>query len=435
MLNFGTIKNKTEKICFNLPAPDVGNIDIPKITVPTLDGIKAPDLKSGALSFLKDVEEAVEEVVDNIKDAVKVPKIGQLQFGVPDLDGLNKALKNIKVPTTICINAGGNFDVNAIFSQLSDAVTELNKIPIPLPIPEISGLSPISDVLPSLRLDSIIGSSRSTQDILNELKDRCARFTLDALDALDPTLRLEELLQKFQELCGLFKFQQLQDVINKIQQAKYDLVVQSINTITDPVDKISKLLDLGVQAANAGANDILQIVSNLITTVQFDSLVNKILQMNPRAALAALNAEIRRQTQLQNFAGIRQLLNAIQIIKSQEQQVRNVVDAIFNSPEELQRLIDQAVNLENYDAVERLLQAYDRQQDLVIQTLRELDPVTLLNRGTALLNDAIQRLDLGLYNRILDEMASKICTDGSSLLPQVSNSSEINPGAIPTFLR
>lgn len=432
MLNFGKIKAKTERVCLNLPAPDV-DIKIPTVKIPTLNGIKVPDIKSGALDFIKGAQDAVEDLVDDLQDAIKIPKVGQLQFGAPDLSGLNKALSNIKIPTTICINAGGNFDVNAIFSQLSDAVNELNRVSIDLPLPGFIGL-PISDVVPSLRLDSIIGSSRSTQDILNELKDRCARFTLDALDALDPTLRLEELLRRFQELCGLFKFQQLQDVINKIQQAKYDLVTQTINAITDPVDKISKLLDLGVQAADAGANDILQMISNLITTIQFDSLISKILQMNPREALAMLNAEIRRQSQLRNFPAIQQLLNAIQILKSQDQQIRNVVDAIFNSPEELQRLIDQAVDLENYDSIQRLLQAYDIQQDRILQSLRGLDPVNLLNKGTVLLNDAIQRLDLGLYNRILDEMASKICTDGTSLLPFNTSSTESNPSAIPGFL-
>lgn len=434
MLNFGKIKAKTERVCLNLPAPDIGDIKIPKVKIPTLNGIKLPDIKSGALGFVKDIENAVEDLVGDIKDSIKVPKLGQLQFGAPDLSGLNKALSNIKFPTTICINAGGNFDVNSIFTQLSDAVNELNKISIPLPPFPGFPILPLSDVVPSLRLDSIIGASRSTQDILNELKDRCAKFALDALDALDPTLRLEELLRKFQELCGLFKFQQLQDVINKIQQAKYDLVTQTINAITDPVDKISKLLDLGVQAADAGANDILLMISNLITTIQFDSLVSKILQMNPREALALLNSEIRRQAQLQNFPGISQLLNAIQILKSQDQQIRNVVDAIFNSPEELQRLINQAVDLENYDAIQRLLQAHDIQQDKIIQALRNLDPVNLLNKGTTLLNDAIQRLDLGLYNRILDEMASKICTDGTSLLPFNTSSAVSNPSAIPSFL-
>lgn len=443
MLNFGKINN-TKKICFEAP-PSPPSINVPKVNIPKLNLPEPPDIADGVLDFGKKVKDAISDLNDEIKK-LKPPGIPVpgLNFGLPDLSSLDTQIKGLKIPKTICLTAGGEFGVDAVLQQLTDGIKNANLPRVPLlipPIPDLSGLPflPLSKLLPALQAGPIIQVDKSASQVISELQDRCARMLLDELDDLDPSLRLLELIRRLQELCGLMRFSQMQDIISKIQQAKADLVRQIIDRITDPAEKLAKLYDMAVDAVNTGAQDILNEIARLVDTISFDNLINQLLQMNPRDALAALNAEIKRQTQLRNFGVIRQLLNAVNIVKNQLAEVKNVADAILDAPENildaLQQKIDELVDLENYEEIEKFLALYDAAQDELIRRLREMDLADALRNGTALLNDALKKLDLGRYNRILDELASILCPQGLDILPNLPNVPEINPEAIPSFLR
>jgi len=445
MLNFGKISEKNKHICFEVPDSSPSSLKIPKLSLPKLTGPKLPNVSDGILDFGKKIKDAISDLTDDI-EKFKPPGLPfkQLGFGLPELGGLDTQIKGLKFPKTICLTAGGQFGVIAVLQQLTDGIKNSNgpKFPILLPpIPDLSGLPffPLSNIIPSLRVGPIIDVNKSMGQILAETKDRCARYLLDELDGLDPSLRLLELIKRLQELCGLLQFSQMQDIIGRIQQAKADLVRQALDGLTEPVDKLAKLFDMAVDAINTGAQDILAEIARLVDAISFEHLIEQIQKLNPRDALRMLNAEIKRQTQLRNFGAIRQLLQAINIVKSQLQEIKDIGDAILDTPENLldalQSKIDELVDLENYEEIEKFLSLYDAAQDEIIRRLREMDLADALRNGTDLLNDALKRLDLGRYNRIMEELAGILCPQGLDIFPNIPNVPQLNPEAIPSFLR
>ncbi len=440
MLNFGKIRQETKHICFDVPDTTVPDVTIPSVNIEKLKGPQLPDISSGILSFGKKVISEINNLESQLeKLRLGFPVKNKLSFGLPSLNDFTSKLQSLKVPTTICITVGGsNVGLDAVFDQVNTAIDSLTKPKITLPIPDFSNLPfiPISNIVPALNILPIVPIEKSADQILSEIKDRCAQLLLNELDNLDPLVRLEQLIQKFQELCGLLRFSQLQSVIEQIQRAKADLVRKVIDGITDPAAKIAKLYDMAVDAVNSGAQDIVNEISNLIDRIKFDSLIDQILQMNPRDAIASLSDEIKRQAQLKNFSAIRQLLTAINIVKNQLVDLTNTVfDVPVTAVDSIQDKINELVDLQNYEGIEKLLTAYDTVQDAVLRQLSELDPEHLLQEGRNLLNAALQKMDIGLYNRILSEMAAKICNSGADLLPNLPNVPEVNPDSVPNFLK
>lgn len=295
--------------------------------------------------------------------------------------------------------------------------------------------SPLSGLGTIYGLNPIIPGKPLT-DILNEVAERCARRILDELDGIDPSLRLEQLLNRASELCASGDFEQLRTVIDKIQQAKRDLVYDAISTITDPLERITKLHDMLVDAINTGAQDLVQEISGLISIEQFRSLLDGLDQLDPRKALDLINSEIRRLTDLGQFDKIQDLLNAVNIIQSQfaafEAVVDNVFDeigALLNEPERLiqdvQNRINEALDLGNYDEIQQIIAAYDAFRDRIEGILDELDPQAALQKLVGLANEALAKLDIGRYNRLLDQLADRICDQDFGILPELPSGDEI----------
>jgi hypothetical protein len=443
VLNFGKIRDTNKHVCFDVPDPDP-SINIPKITVPKISTPKLPDIPSGILDFGK-------KLSDNIKNAtselskLKPPAIPikKLNFGVPDLTSLDSLVKGIKVPKTICVSVGGDFGVRSMLDQLTEGIKNSTtpKIPIVLPpVPDLTGILPsLSSLIPSINAGQVINVDKSLTQILSETKNRCADFLLNELDNLDPALKLQELINRLKDLCGSLQFSKMQDLINRIQQAKADLVHSALDGITDPLAKLAKLHDMSIDAINTGAQDILEEIGRLADAITFDNMINTLQALDPADAFKMLNAEIKRQSQLKNFDGVKKLLAGVNYLKSVNQTIQDVSDAVLDIPENfidtLQFKIDELVDLENYDAISKFLALHDMFKDEAISALRNLSPSQILATGSNLLNDALRRLDLGQYNRILDQMASLLCPEGLNVLPNLPNIPGVSPDAIPSFLR
>jgi hypothetical protein len=160
---------------------------------------------------------------------------------------------------------------------------------------------------------------------------------------------------------------------------------------------------------------------------------------DPADALKMLNAEIKRQTQLKNFDSIKKLLAGVNYLKSVNQTINDVSNAALDLPENfidaLQFKIDELVDLEKYDEIQKWLALHDTFKDAAIDALRNLGPSEVLKSGALLLNDALRKLDIGQYNRILDQMASILCPEGLDILPNLPSVPGFDSSAIPSFLR
>ncbi len=441
-LDFGKITGGSTRVCFNQPAAE------PSITVPKFNGLlgsqNGPDfegIKQDLLNFGKNLESSIADFANQVnKFGIKFGG-GELNFGIADVSSLADKLKNIKFPQTICLNVGGENGITSIFDQLNSVLDSIQRPSIPIRIPGLDGIPffPLSDILPSLNINLPDICPKDLVDILNELRERCLDLALAELAKLDPLERIRQLIDRLQQLCGLLQFSQIKKIIDEIERAKRELIQNLINGITDPLEKLAKLHDIACDAIKTGAQDILQGVSDLIGAIKFDSIIDFIKDLNPRDAIRALSDEIRKQVQLKNFGAVRALLNAINFVKAQLEAANSVAQSILSVPENLldvlQDKINEFVDLENWGGISDLLNAYDSVQDAIIRQLESLNPAELLTKGTQLLNDALAKLDLGLYNRILDAMASKICAEGTNLLPSLPNVPELNPEIVPAILR
>lgn len=306
-------------------------------------------------------------------------------------------------------------------------------------------VSPLANVAPAFGLDPIINVKKSLQQILAEVKQRCSERILDELDGIDPSLRLEQLLDRAAQLCSQARFTELRDLIDRIQQTKKDIVDSVINKITDPVLKIAKLNDMLVDAINTGAQDLVQYLIEKVEIEQFNDLLNAINKLDPQKAIALLNSEVARLTDLGNFKKLQQLLTAINIVQSQFQEFESVVGGVFDDinalldePEnlitEIQRKIREALNLNNYRDIRDILNAYNSVQDNLSALISELDPQTILRKLTTLANEALAKLDLAQYNRIINQLADKLCNQDFGLLPELPNVPEVGPNTLPEIV-
>jgi len=293
----------------------------------------------------------------------------------------------------------------------------------------LSNVSPIYGLLPII-------PGKPLSDILEEVAERCARRALDELDGIDPTLRLEQLLNKANELCASGNFSQLRTIIDKIQQAKRDIVYDAISEITDPLQRIAKLHDMLVDSINTGAQDLVSEISALISVEKYRSLLDGLDQLDPRKAINLINEEIRRLTDLGQFEQIPQLINAINIIQSQFAEFESVVNNVFqeisvllDQPEkfieDIKNRIRQALDLGRYDEIQQIIAAYDSFRDQVEGILDELDPQVALQKIVGLANEALAKLDISRYNRLLENLANRVCDQDFGILPELPSGDEL----------
>lgn len=390
------------------------------------------------LSFGEQITNEIQSLQQTLSQvSLGLPQSSQLGFGLPTLTDFTSKLQSLKTPQTICITVGGNnSNLSSIFNQINNIIALVPKPSLPsLPtLPSLS-LPPISQFVPALNITPTLPINLNVNQVLSQIQLNCEQFALDALNALDPTQRLEQLLQQFTKLCGLLQFTQLQNVISQIEQAKADLVKEAISSITDVTSQIQKLYQIAADAVNMNAYDIVNQAANLINQIKFNSLINYITSINPETALNQLTAEIQQQLQLQNFSAIPQLLNAINIVQSSAQSTLN---SVFSAPQleanQLQNEINNLLNVKNYNQIGNLLTSFTAAQNAVINQLSQLGPAEALSQGTALLQKALQNLDLAQFNQIMNAMSQSICNSGKSLLPNTPSIPQINPSALPSFL-
>lgn len=404
-LNFGNMSAKN--ICFNVPD-----------TKPIFDALKLPDLniklpKLGMPSFGNlNFGAAIPTIEIPTVNIPKLPSFNNLNFG--GLENLKNKIANLKVPTTVCINVGGEYGFDSIFSQLGDILYALTpKIPSTTIPPLIQGgaISIIPKILinPSLPLDMNI------EQALALVKENCLASLLQTLRDLDPLERLKKLFEIAADLCSRMLFSQLRDVIEEIQKTQAEILANALSTITDPLEKMAKLVDMATDALNAGAYELLDEISKLLGGTQFQSLLEFLDKLDPTIAIAALTDEIRNLVQLKNFGPINQLLTILQALKMKVKGVSDLTIAGLSLPElavdELQNEINRLLDVDDILGIQRLLASFMQSKMNLIDDLRKLDPNQFLMQVLPLLNSALKNIELGLFNVIIKDLADKLCNN------------------------
>lgn len=441
-LDFGKYFKPSATICYDVPDQTVPT---EKIDVPINLDLNLPDgsgFKDGVLAFGKQVGVDITNFGQNVKNSLNSVGGGgnfKLNFGGGDFSNVSNALNNLSFPTTVCLNVGSGVTLRDVLDQLLNAIRNLNIPNINLDVPKLGDVAvgAISSLVPAIDFKELLPCSLPLSKILSDLAERCANMLINELHGLDPSELLRQIFDRLAELCGLLQFSKMRNLIDQFQALQADVIRSIIDKLVSPLDKLAKLYDMACDAIAAGATDILDSISNLGKAVSFEALMAQIQAMNPRDAIAALSAELRRMAQLKNFEGMRQILDAINIVKSQFAAITDAGNSLLELPENfldtLQDKINEALDLENYDAIANLLNSYDSLENATLNALQNLDPATLLAQGQNLLSDAISKLNMGKYNRILDIMAAKICAEGTDLLPNVSVP-HVNPSVLPSFL-
>lgn len=411
-LSFGDISSQSKNVCFQVP-----DLNIPKfkgIGGSNIEKLKLPDFLNSALAFGKKLE-------NNIK-SLNLPKISgrDLKFGLDfgGLPSIDDKIRNLKLPTTFCITLGGGFGFDSIFTQLTGMLDGLPKLEVSLPtLPDIG----LASLIPPIFVDIKLPINLNLTQALDAIKNNCINSIMNALRGLDPFERLRRLLEIAAELCAAMEFSKLKAVIDQIQQAQMELIQQALNAITDPIAKLAKLIDMAVDAFQSGAYDLLEEISKLINGVKFDALIKFLEDLDPTVALAALVANIRNLVQLKNFAPIQQLLTAIQIIKNKLQGALEIPAGLLSLPElgldAIQNEINRLLDIDDFLGIQQIMAQVQRLKDQLILNLRALSPAALLGQIPALLQDALQKLDMSQYSQILQEAGSKLCEDIASLVP------------------
>jgi hypothetical protein len=427
-LNFGNFQNKSKQVCFQSPSIDFGNPLDKLSSAPNFEDIKIPNFINGALDFGK-------KLSANLKN-FELPKIDGKQFkaGI-DFGGskdLGDKIKALKVPTTICITLGGGLGLDSMFSQVGGILDSL--VPkVQFQLPDIPPLD-LASIIPPLFVDIRLPINLNLTQALDAIKNNCINSIMNALKGLDPLERLKQLLSIASELCAAAQFTQLKAVIDQIQQAQAELIEQAISFITDPIAKLTKLIDMAVDAIQAGAYDIVEQIAAIINGVKFDALIQFLEKLDPTIAIGALIANIRQMAQLRNFGPINQMLSAIQVIKSKLAGALELPNALLSIPEmtldALQAEIDRLLNIEDFLGIQAVLAEVQRVKDQLINTIRSLSPAELLSSIPALLQEALQKLDMSQYSQLLQEAGSKLCEDIASLVPSLPDVPAVNPASV-----
>jgi hypothetical protein len=361
----------------------------------------------------------------SLRDCVK-----QIVTQAGSIDAATEFIKN----TIRDLQLSGDLGVGAAIDSIADVATGVTG-----QIEAIREGLPLSDVIPASRLLPPINITKTPLDTLNDLKDRCVDFFLNALDQIDPIARLEQLLNLAQQLCSQLNFTALRSVIDKIQQTRQDILQEAVDALATPVEKLAELNTQVINAINTGSQEALNVVQSALDTFKLDQLYGFLNDLDPQEAIGRLKAAINEYTQLGDIVAVRDALDALNsyqaILESELDDVLAPLDALqseleqFVTPSELlelpgeviaeaQKKINDALDLDNYEEIGNIVTALDNLQNESLAILQDLDPQTLLGKGVQLLNDALQKADLGRYNRILDEMAQQLCT--SQQLQQIT---------------
>lgn len=435
MMNFGNIGAAAKSVCFK--SPDL-NLDIKNklgnISAPKLKDLKLPNVINEALGFGKKLSQNLQNF--------KLPSINGKDFkaGI-DFGGwknLDDKIKGIQMPTTICITLGGSFGLDSMFSQVSGILDSL--VPkVQFQLPQVPNLD-LASIIPPLFVDVKLPLNLGLTEALDAIKNNCINSILNAMRGLDPLERLKQLLSIASELCAAAQFTKLKAVIDEIQQAQAELISQAISAITNPIEKITKLVDMAIDAFRSGAYDLLDQIARIINGVKFDALIQFIEQLDPSVALGALVANIHNLIQLKNFGPINQLLSAIQIIKNKIAGATDLINGALNLPEQtldfLQSELDRLLNIEDFLGIQQIIAEIQRVKDQIIKTIRDLSPAELLGRIPAMLQDALQKLDISQYSQLLQEAGSKLCQDMASLVPSLPDVPQVDAAAVvPSILQ
>lgn len=425
-LNFGDLNRKAKSVCTVVPDTDVNiGLKIPKLGDSDIFIPKLPNFLNKALDFGKKISEELK--------GFELPKIkGSKLFSGLDFGEFDNRLKEIQIPTTVCLNIGGGLGLNEIFSQLSNALDALRP-KVNLGAVEIPQLD-LASIIPPLYIDVKLPINLNLTQTLDMIKNSCVNSILNALKGLDPFERLKQLLEMATQLCAAMQFSKLRAVIDQIQQAQMELIQQALNFITDPLAKLAKLIDMAVDALNNGAYDILEQIAGIINGVKFDALIAFLEKLDPTIAIGALIANIRQMVQLRNFGPINQLITAIQVVKARLAAIAQVPQDLLNIPElsldALQDQINKLLDIEDFLGINALLNQVERLKNQIIDTIRALSPAALLGQLPALLQDALQKLDISQYSRLLQEAGSKLCEDIASLVPSLPDVPAVNPANV-----
>jgi hypothetical protein len=410
-LSFGNISAKN--VCFNVPD-----------TTPIFDALKLPDLnikppKLGLPDFGKlnfgGIETTIEIPTINIP---KLPSFNNLNFG--GIDNLKNKIANLKIPTTICINVGGEYGFDSIFTQIGDILYALTpKIPSTTIPPIIQGGN--ISIIPAMLISPSLPIDLTLEQALEIVKNNCLASLLDTLRNLDPLERLKKLFEIAADLCSKMLFSELRDVIEEIQRTQTEILANALSTITDPLQKMAKLIDMANDALNAGSYEMLQQISNLLGGTQYQSLMEFLDKLDPTIAISALTDEIKNLVQLKNFGAINQLLTILQSLKSK---VKGISDLSINGlslPElavdELQTEINKLLDSDDILGIQKLLADFMRTKYNLIDELKKLDPNVFLMQALPLLNSALKNLELGLFNVLIKDLADKLCLNNSQPTP------------------
>lgn len=402
-LSFGNISAKN--VCFNVPD-----------TQPLFDTLKLPDLnikmpKLGLPDFGKlnfgGINANIEIPTINIP---KLPDFGKLSFG--GLENLKNKISDLKIPTTICINVGGEFGFESIFSQVGDILNALTpKIPSTEIPPLIQGGK--FSIIPSLLINPSLPIDITIEQALEIVKSNCLASLLEALRNFDPLERLKKLFEMAADLCSKMLFNQLKDVIEEIQRTQAEILSNALSTITDPLLKMAKLIDMANDALNAGSYEILQQIADILGGTQYQSLMEFLNNLDPTIAISALTDEIRNLVTLKNFGPINQLLS---ILNSLKLKVKGISDLAINGlslPElavdQLQNEINRLLDIDDILGIQKLLADFMRTKYNLIDELKKLDPNQFLMQALPLLNSALKNLELGLFNSLIKNLADKLC--------------------------
>lgn len=432
-INFGSISAAAKNVCFNVPQTNpLKTSFLPPVS--PIGKITLPNFLNKAVNFGKKLEQNLANI--------KLPPIKAKDLNVSVNFGggnLAKAIGNLKVPTTFCITLGGGLGIDSIYSQIGGLMNQLSSPLINIHIPTVPNLD-LASIIPPLFVDIKLPININLTQALDIVKGNCLASILDALKGLDPLERLRQLLNLASELCSAAQFTKLKAVIDQIQQAQAELIHQALATITDPLTKIAKLVDMAVDAFNSGAYDLLEEISRLLNGVKFDALINFLQSIDPATAIAALIANIRQLVQLGNFAPIQQLLSAIQIMKSKLEGITQIPSQLLNAPQlaldAIQAQINNLLDVQDFLGLNKLLTDVQKLEDTIIDNLRQLSPGELLGFLPKLLQDALQRLDVSQYNQLIQEAGSKLCQDIASLIPQLPNVPQVDPASIvPSILQ
>lgn len=400
-LDFGNTSNNTKAMCFNVP-----NLKLPRFKIPNLN-LKLPKIglpSFGKLNFGKGTLH------------VTLPKIRGINISPPKLnfgDLLGK-LKGLKLPQTICINVSNDMGLEDLINQISNILDSLiPRVTIP-PLFQGGGIS----IIPPILINPTVPLGLSLAEALALVKDNCLESILNKLRQLDPLERLKKLFELAAELCAAMS-NQIIAVIEEIQKAQAELIAQALSFITDPVEKLLKLLDMAADAITAGAYDLLQTISNLIGSTQYQGLLDFLDNLDPTVAIEALINEIMALIAAGNLAPVSALLSILQSLKAKTQGISDIASNLFNMPnlllEDLINQLMQMMQQEDYLGAQRLLSDFMRMKKELIDSLRNLDPSNYLAQMIPMLNDALKNLNFALFNMLIKDLADKLC--GTDTLP------------------